>query len=395
MPGPGVEQGGAAREVGQRGHQSVEVDRLVRRTSQAAGHPQQEVLRGLGDQPRVRVAQQVPVVDGAKSEVLEAAVGLASDDEVELAGGVLDERRHLRQRDVGRVGMQHVEAEIVDLAGLQSRPAPAILGAQLVPAFDVLRVDQHFDHPHLGRHEAEGDLRVGLARGIVEIVDVVGRVHRHLVPDQPGGGIAVMQPVDDEMVVVHRHPSEVEAEERRLVDEPAMRVAGVGLDVAQGVPVERRGVQLRQAAPFLQVAAQVEARRRFRLRPDAGERLVVLRRDRRQLRLVGAQAAQGRLGLAAARPPQRHGCLAQPGRRLQRLHQRRPLGLQELAQRLVAAGAQAVAQGFRRRIARPLGPRRLPVGRALRQLRALLQRLLDDLAIGGGKIGKERYPAVG
>ena len=93
VPGAGVEQGGAAGQVGQRRHQPVEPDRLPRRPGQPARHPHQEVLRGLDHQPRRRVPQQVAVVDRAQPEVLEPVVGVGVDREVELAGVVLHERR--------------------------------------------------------------------------------------------------------------------------------------------------------------------------------------------------------------------------------------------------------------------------------------------------------------
>ncbi len=93
--GAGVEQGRRAGQVGQGGHQPVEADRLGRRAGQAAGHAQQPVLRGLDDQPAGGVAQQVAVVDGPQPEVLEPAVGVLVDGEVELAGVVLDEARGL------------------------------------------------------------------------------------------------------------------------------------------------------------------------------------------------------------------------------------------------------------------------------------------------------------
>ena len=95
VPGPGVEQRRAAGQVGQRRHQPVEPDRLPRRPGEPAGHPKQEVLRRLDHQPGRRVPQQVPVVDRAQPEVLEPAIGLPVDREVELAGVVLDEPRGL------------------------------------------------------------------------------------------------------------------------------------------------------------------------------------------------------------------------------------------------------------------------------------------------------------
>ena len=91
MPRAGVEEGGRARQVGQRRHESVEGDRLPGRVGEATGDPQQPVLRGLDDVAGLRVAQQVPVVDGAQAEVLEPAVVAHVDGVVELAGVRLDE----------------------------------------------------------------------------------------------------------------------------------------------------------------------------------------------------------------------------------------------------------------------------------------------------------------
>ena len=74
VAGARVEQRRRARQVGQRGHHPVEADRLRRRPAEPAGHPEQEVLRGLEDQAGGRVAQQVAVVDGLDAEVLELPV---------------------------------------------------------------------------------------------------------------------------------------------------------------------------------------------------------------------------------------------------------------------------------------------------------------------------------
>ena len=128
VPGAGVEQRRAAGQVGQRRHQPVEPDRLARALRQAAGDAQQEVLRRLDDQARRRVPQQVAVVDGAQPEVLEPAIGLPVDREVELAGVVLDEGRGLVADQALGVAERHRLAErrdalvadlLVDVPGQQ------------------------------------------------------------------------------------------------------------------------------------------------------------------------------------------------------------------------------------------------------------------------------------
>ena len=91
----GIEQGGGAGHVLQRGDQSVERDRLLRVLRQAAGDAHEEVLRRLGRLARLRVHQQVAVVDRTQAEVLEALGVLAQDRVVELAavGRVRQSRR--------------------------------------------------------------------------------------------------------------------------------------------------------------------------------------------------------------------------------------------------------------------------------------------------------------
>ncbi len=95
VPGAGVEERRRRRQVGQPRHQPVELDGLAGGAGQAAGHPEQEVLRRLDDEAGRGVPQQVAVVDRAEAEVLEAAIGVPVDREVQLAGVVLDERRGL------------------------------------------------------------------------------------------------------------------------------------------------------------------------------------------------------------------------------------------------------------------------------------------------------------
>ena len=136
VPGAGVEERRRRRQVGQPRHQPVEVDRLAGGPGQPAGDPEQEVLRGLDDQPRRRVPQQVAVVDRAQAEVLEATVGVAVDREVELAGVVLDERRGLVPDQPLGVAQCHRLAErrdalvahlLVDEAGQQPGGELAVL----------------------------------------------------------------------------------------------------------------------------------------------------------------------------------------------------------------------------------------------------------------------------
>ena len=107
VAGAGVEQGRAARQVGQARHEPVEVDGLARGAGQAARDAEQEVLRRLDDQARRGVAQEVAVDDGAQPEVLEAAVvrGVEGDVELDGVGGdegcrvVADEALRVAERD--------------------------------------------------------------------------------------------------------------------------------------------------------------------------------------------------------------------------------------------------------------------------------------------------------
>ena len=136
VPGAGVEQRRAAGQVGQRGHQPVELDRLGRGPGQAGGDPEQEVLRGLDHQPAGGVPQEVAVVDGAQPEVLEPPVGVRVDREVELARVVLDEARGLVADQPLGVAERHRLAErhdalvadlLVDVAGQEARGEPGVL----------------------------------------------------------------------------------------------------------------------------------------------------------------------------------------------------------------------------------------------------------------------------
>ena len=86
-----VEQCRAGWQVLERRDELVEADGLVRAGGQAAGHPQEEVLRGLEDVTGLGVAQQVAVVDGAQAEELEEVVAVVDDRVVELAGVGSDE----------------------------------------------------------------------------------------------------------------------------------------------------------------------------------------------------------------------------------------------------------------------------------------------------------------
>ena len=83
VPGAGVEQRGARRQVGERRHEVVEADGLVGVGGEAAGGAQEEVLRGLGDLAGLGMTEQVAVVDGAETEELELAVPIGVDGGVE------------------------------------------------------------------------------------------------------------------------------------------------------------------------------------------------------------------------------------------------------------------------------------------------------------------------
>lgn len=72
MLGTGVEEGGRGGYVVERGDEAIELDGLVGRDGEAAGDPEEEVLRGLDDAARDGIAEEVKVVDGAEAEVLEA-----------------------------------------------------------------------------------------------------------------------------------------------------------------------------------------------------------------------------------------------------------------------------------------------------------------------------------
>ena len=144
--GARVEQRRARRQVGQRRDQVVEVDGLLRVGAQPAGHPQEEVLRGLDHQAVVGVAQQVAVVHGAQTEELEVAVAAGVD------GGV----------EGGRVGLH-------ERGGVVADQSQTVAGAhRLGEPRDVLVADLLVD---VGGQHAGRQLRV------------VGLLH-----DQAGGG---------------------------------------------------------------------------------------------------------------------------------------------------------------------------------------------------------------
>lgn len=100
----GVEQGGRAGQVRQRGHEPVQLGRLGDALRQPAGHAQEEVLRPLQHVAGLGVAQQVAVVDGAQPEVLEPVVGLLRDQRVQLGGVRGDESGERVLDQPGRVG---------------------------------------------------------------------------------------------------------------------------------------------------------------------------------------------------------------------------------------------------------------------------------------------------
>ena len=187
VPGAGVEQRRAARQVGQRRHQPVEADRLAG----LCASPQATRSRkycGVSTTSRVeRVPQQVAVVDRAQPEVLEPAVGVAVDREVELAGVVLDERRGL------------VADQSLGVAE----------GDRLAERRDALVADLLVD---VARQQPRGQPRV--LRLLADHLG--GRLDRQ--PVQLGGGGAVVQPADGAGGDPHRvHVGQVAAD---AVDRP-------------------------------------------------------------------------------------------------------------------------------------------------------------------------------
>ena len=64
----GVEQRRRRRHVIERSNQSVKLNRLMRRSGQAAGHAQKEVLRRLDNPSRDRIAQQITIVNSAQAQ---------------------------------------------------------------------------------------------------------------------------------------------------------------------------------------------------------------------------------------------------------------------------------------------------------------------------------------
>ena len=98
--GAGVEQRRRTRQVVQVAHAPVQRQRLGHVLAQRAGDAQEELLRGLDDLARMRMAQQVAVVQGAQAEVVEAAV----------------QRRVQRIVQLARVGLHETEQAVVDQA---------------------------------------------------------------------------------------------------------------------------------------------------------------------------------------------------------------------------------------------------------------------------------------
>ena len=88
---PRVEHRRRARQVLQRREQLIELQRLAHRLRQRAGDPQEKLLRRLQHQPRLRVLQQIAIVERAQPEVLELAIALGDQGVVQLAGVLRDE----------------------------------------------------------------------------------------------------------------------------------------------------------------------------------------------------------------------------------------------------------------------------------------------------------------
>ena len=178
VAGARVEQRRARREVGERRHEVVEADRLVGVWREAAGHAQEEVLRGLDDLAGLGMAQQVAVVHGAQAEELEVAVALGVDRGVERRGVGLDELQHLVADEAHRV------AEL----------------NRLGEPWDVLVADLFVD---------VGGQQAGRQLGVVGLLDdETGRgADRQLVE------LARGRPVGERRDRAGRHPHRVDAEE--------------------------------------------------------------------------------------------------------------------------------------------------------------------------------------
>ena len=175
--------------------QPVEVDGLAGGVRQAAGHPQQEVLRRLEHQPGRRVPQEVAVEHRAQAEVLETAVVGRVDRDVELdgvgrheRGGVVpDQTLGVTERDRLRERGDPVAAHLlVDVGREQPGRQPRVLG---------LLADQ------LGGGLDGEPVELGGRRAVVEPADGAGRD-----PQRVDLGQAVADPVDgtDDLVDVHR-----------------------------------------------------------------------------------------------------------------------------------------------------------------------------------------------
>ncbi len=96
MRGTGVEQRRAGRQVIQVAHALVQRQGFRHVFAQRAGDAQEELLRGLDHLAGVRMTQQVPVVQGTQTEVIEMQVQRRIDRVVELAGVDLHEVEQAR-----------------------------------------------------------------------------------------------------------------------------------------------------------------------------------------------------------------------------------------------------------------------------------------------------------
>ena len=136
VPRPRVEHRRRARQVLQRREQLVQLQRLAHRLRQRAGDPQKKLLRRLDDQPRLRMLQQIAVVDGAQPEVLELAIALDGDGVVQLARVVghegaqalVHQAQAPRHRHRLRKGVDLLPAHLlVDVGGEQPRRQLGVL----------------------------------------------------------------------------------------------------------------------------------------------------------------------------------------------------------------------------------------------------------------------------
>ena len=90
---PRVEERRRARQVFERREQPIELEGLGHVLGERARDPEEELLRRLDHEARLRVLEEVAVVDGAQAEVLELAIALRIDRVVELARVLRDEAR--------------------------------------------------------------------------------------------------------------------------------------------------------------------------------------------------------------------------------------------------------------------------------------------------------------